>query len=78
MKYKHYAPKAELCIYEGEMSKVINENNNISAKMIKNNEKIGILCTDESFSLYKCGIIKLKFNNIKTCSEVRYGTSARS
>ncbi len=58
MKYKHYAPKAELIIFEGSMNKVIKEINEATREKLKENYRVGIIATDESINLYLEGEIK--------------------
>lgn len=52
MKYKHYAPKADLTMFEGSIlnvAKAINERKEMEESRGK---KVGILCTDESRGYY--------------------------
>ena len=58
MKYKHYAPQADLTIVEGDESAVINRINSIASKKISEGYKIGIISTDESFPMYKQGEVR--------------------
>lgn len=58
MKYKHYAPQAELTIVEGEELAVISKINNIARERTAQGFKIGIIATDESFQSYKHGIVR--------------------
>lgn len=53
MKYRHYAPKAPLTIFEGPLNKVVEEINLRSNKGLR----VGILCTDETKDRYNCGEI---------------------
>lgn len=56
MKYKHYAPKAQLIIIDGNTENVIKE----IKRLAKNYqpEKIGIICTEETKNEYSYGLIK--------------------
>lgn len=54
MKYKHYAPKANLIIVQGSEDRVINEILN----RIKEQEDIGIICTKETQKYYTKGLVK--------------------
>lgn len=54
MKYRHYAPKAELQIVEGEADEVIAYINRQAEKP----GKTGIICTEESKERYPCGDVK--------------------
>jgi L-threonylcarbamoyladenylate synthase len=58
MKYKHYAPKAELTIVEGEENSVISYINKLTAEKIDGNFNVGIIATDETKDKYKGGQIK--------------------
>lgn len=53
MKYRHYAPKAKMIVFEGETKEVIAEINRRAAQYAK--EKVGILATDESVQQYHYG-----------------------
>lgn len=58
MKYKHYAPKGELTIYEGNSEMVIPAINKIVEEKLLAGYKVGIIATDETLSQYTKGIIK--------------------
>jgi len=58
MKYKHYAPQADLTIVEGDQTAVILKINRIAREKISDGYKIGIMSTDESFSMYEQGDVK--------------------
>ena len=58
MRYKHYAPKANLIIIEGEASKVQHKINQYIVEAISKDEKVGVIATDESVVKYKAGYIK--------------------
>lgn len=58
MKYKHYAPKADLTIIEGEEKAVINLINELTIEKIKNNCNVGIIATDETMNRYQNGQVK--------------------
>lgn len=56
MKYRHYAPKGELTIVEGnDIHMVAEEINSIVAVMESQGKKVGIIATDESAELYRQG-----------------------
>ncbi len=55
MKYKHYAPKADLVLVDGEEAKVIEKINTLTAEAVTKGKKVGIISTDETFSSYKEG-----------------------
>lgn len=58
MKYRHYAPKGQLTIYEGESRKVIEAINQAAAVRIAEGYKVGVIATDETVASYQEGIIK--------------------
>ena len=58
MKYRHYAPKAELSIVEGEISKVVKAINDFAKEAEKQGKKAGIIATEETKEQYTCGIVK--------------------
>lgn len=58
MKYKHYAPKGELTIYEGDMDKVIAKINEQAREKVLAGESVAILATDETKDHYHNGIVK--------------------
>ena len=55
MKYKHYAPKAELTMFEGSISKVVEAINIRASEDAANGDIVGIIATDESKSMYPIG-----------------------
>lgn len=58
MKYRHYAPKADLIIIEGNVEKVIQKINKLTSEKIEAGLKVGIIGTDETVSQYLRGIVK--------------------
>lgn len=58
MKYRHYAPKADLTIVEGETAQVIEKINALALEAEIRGEQIGIICTEETYSCYPRGIVK--------------------
>ncbi len=58
MKYKHYAPRGALTIYEGNREAVVSEINKIAEEKLQAGYKVGIIATDETLSCYHRGIIK--------------------
>lgn len=55
MKYKHYAPKADLVLVDGEERRVIEKINELIAAAISENKRVGVICTDETRSGYQGG-----------------------
>lgn len=58
MKYRHYAPKAQLMIVEGETEEVVRAIKQIAYEQIRLGYKVGIIATNETFDSYTTGIIK--------------------
>ncbi len=58
MKYRHYAPKAQLFIVEGEMHRVRERINELTAQHLQSGERVGVIGTDESASYYRGGVVK--------------------
>lgn len=52
MKYKHYAPKADLILVEGETDRVAAEINRLTAVRQSEGKKVGIIATDETMTRY--------------------------
>lgn len=57
-KYKHYAPKAELKIVEGEPEAVYDTIHRFVINQLEKGKKVGIIATDESQDRYSKGIVK--------------------
>lgn len=58
MKYRHYAPKAQLTMYEGSVENVAQVINKKVEEALKNGKRPAVICTDETMALYKKGCIK--------------------
>lgn len=58
MRYKHYAPKADLMVVEGKMEAVVQEINRLSKLRAAEGKRVGIICTDETYDRYEQGIKK--------------------
>lgn len=58
MKYKHYAPKADLILVNGAQEKVIEKINELVCAAEGSGKKTGVIGTDETCGLYQCGIVK--------------------
>ncbi|MDO4519730.1 MAG: L-threonylcarbamoyladenylate synthase [Eubacteriales bacterium] len=59
MKYRHYAPKADLTIIEGDEECVVKEINKRAEQNARDGKKTGIIATSETASLYHCDSIKV-------------------
>ena len=58
MKYKHYAPKAELILVNGAQEKVQQTINDLAMEAALSGKAVGVIGTDESCSSYRYGIVK--------------------
>lgn len=58
MKYKHYAPKGDLTIWQGPTEKVVKAINKRAEELVSKGAKVGIISTNETRALYQYGIIK--------------------
>lgn len=58
MRYKHYAPKAELTIVEGETEAVVEKIRALAKEQERQGCRVGIICTDETLPRYETGIVK--------------------
>lgn len=58
MKYRHYAPKARMTLVEGEMEQVVRAINHLAREALKQGERVGIICTDETRFCYPAGMIR--------------------
>lgn len=57
MKYKHYAPKADFTMYDGELEKVISKINEVAEEYVRRGYKVGIIASDETKEKYRFGEI---------------------
>ena len=58
MKYRHYAPKAELILVEGVQEQVQARINALAQEGAADGKRIGIIATDETEGFYAAGIVK--------------------
>ena len=57
MKYRHYAPKADLAIVEGPEEAVVKKINELAAEAKAHGEQVGIIATDETKDRYPEGLV---------------------
>lgn len=57
MKYKHYAPKANMVIVDGEQQAVISKINELVNEQKSDNVKVAVIATDETAKEYSADII---------------------
>lgn len=67
MKYRHYAPKGELTIVEGENDRVVSLINEMAASDTKKGLKVGVIATGENENLYSADVVKSAGH--KNCEE---------
>lgn len=58
MKYRHYAPKANLVIVKGETADVVAKINELTQECLAEGKKVGIIGTDETVSCYRDAVVK--------------------
>lgn len=58
MKYKHYAPKADLCLVKGERNRVVAKINELAREKEEEGYHVGVIGTEENIPDYKIGMIK--------------------
>lgn len=58
MKYRHYAPKAELILVNGAQEKVQQTINDLAREAALSGKAAGVIGTDESCNSYRYGIVK--------------------
>lgn len=59
MKYKHYAPKAQLTIFKGKQASVVTYIQRQVEQLEKEGLTVGILATEETKSFYTTGIVRV-------------------
>jgi L-threonylcarbamoyladenylate synthase len=57
MKYRHYAPKGDMVIVEGEKEMVIEKINELTSMNMEKGLKTGVLATDLTKALYKADVV---------------------
>lgn len=58
MKYKHYAPKGDLTIFQGDIEKVVAHINAEARKKLSEGETVGVIATEETRERYTEGVVK--------------------
>ncbi|NLJ97707.1 MAG: threonylcarbamoyl-AMP synthase [Tissierellia bacterium] len=56
-KYRHYAPKAEMLLFTGEVDALVNGISRQAKELIQQGKKVGIMATDETVGRYEEGTI---------------------
>ena len=58
MKHRHYSPKAQLILVEGDIDAVINKIQELVDRYDESGKKVGVLATDETRYHYRADVIK--------------------
>ncbi len=58
MKYRHYAPRAELVLVSGQPGDVADRINAVAAKNREKGIKTGVLCSDETVTNYEADVVR--------------------
>jgi L-threonylcarbamoyladenylate synthase len=58
MKYRHYAPRAELTLVEGNACSVVEKINELVENDMASGKQVGIICTEETKGKYRQGILR--------------------
>lgn len=58
LKHKHYAPKADVVVVEGDVSAIVGKVRELVAFYMQKGNKVGVLATDETVDCYSFGFVK--------------------
>lgn len=58
MKYRHYAPKAEMALVEGELGTMVKTINQLVEERLAQGLRVGVVCTEETKDKYPKGIVR--------------------
>lgn len=58
MKYKHYAPKAQMTLVRGQTNTVVDKINALVKTCVSEGKKVGVIGSDETISQYEGAIVK--------------------
>lgn len=58
MKYKHYAPNAQLTLIEGDSDSVVDKIQSLVEEKMKKGFRVGIICTEETKACYVKGVLR--------------------
>ena len=56
-KYRHYAPRAEMIVFTGEINAIIDAINESAKKYIAKGKSVGIMATEETKDKYEVGLV---------------------
>ena len=71
MKYKHYAPKAEMIIVDGAQDAVIHKINELTAAKRAEGKKVAVIATDETKDRYDAQVILSMGKRVRTRTRSR-------
>jgi len=57
MRYKHYAPKADLVLVEGDTDAVVAEMNRLAKEAQGKGRRVGVIATDETMARYEADVV---------------------
>ena len=57
MKYKHYAPKADMIIVDGEEAQVVEKINELTNEAHQNGKKVAVIATEETKAAYNADVV---------------------
>jgi L-threonylcarbamoyladenylate synthase len=57
MKHKHYAPKAEVVLVEGDVPAVLEKIQELTESYMREGKKVGVLATDETKANYRANVV---------------------
>lgn len=57
MKYRHYSPRAQMYIINGNLDRVVNRINEMCSENMGKGKKVGIMATDQTFEKYAKGTV---------------------
>ena len=57
MKYKHYAPKANMIIVDGQEEKVVEKINSLVGEAKGRSQKVAVIATEETMNRYKADVV---------------------
>ena len=71
MKYRHYAPKCDLVVVEGEREAVVRRIRSLAKKAQKENKRTAVLCSSENADAYS-GLCVMALGSIKDEEEIAH------
>jgi len=69
MKYRHYAPKGQITIVEGQTAEVVQKINTLVQEQEKQGRRVAVLCAEETKAQYVCGHV-FSLGSLKSEKEI--------